>query len=566
MFTPNSIFVWNCRGAANTSFYRYCKHYVDSYKPVTLVIVEIRCDPNRLRRTFTLLGFDGFIATEVEGFAGGIVVVWKEDYLKVELQCKKFQFIHLQMCYSNGINWFFSPIYASPNEDNRGALWEDLKSIAASMNAPWLLAGDFNDISSEDEKKGGAAVSLRKCNTFKKRIEDCNLMDLGSVGSKYTWRGPIFHGGQQIFERLDRAMSNENWRLMFPDGYVKVLPRVDFSDHHPILISPADGSHPIAPKQFRFESAWLLEDSYMSMLNDCWNGDAAIHHKLYNFQKNVKKWKWDTLDQVLRQKKNIMARLAGIQNCIYNGNRYGGFRRLEKKLQRELHDILKKEELMWFKRSRAQWLNDGDRNTRYYHVKTVNRRRRNNIVMLRDTSGNWTDNAAQLQGMVNDFYKHLFALEHTSNDWADSVVSYPRLEDAELLELEADIKFEEVRRAVFSMKPWKAPGPDGFPAGFFQKSWSIVGASVYDFVVKVWSNPSAIATVNQTDICLIPKIARPEFVNQFRPISLCNTIYKVVSKIMVERLKDYIPKLVSPFQAGFVPGRNIHENILLPMR
>jgi hypothetical protein len=116
------------------------------------------------------------------------------------------------------------------------------------------------------------------------------------------------------------------------------------------------------------------------------------------------------------------------------------------------------------------------------------------------------------------------------------------------------------------MKPWKAPGPDGFPAGFFQKSWSIVGASVYDFVVKVWSNPSAIATVNQTDICLIPKIARPEFVNQFRPISLCNTIYKVVSKIMVERLKDYIPKLVSPFQAGFVPGRNIHENILLPMR
>jgi hypothetical protein len=361
-------------------------------------------------------------------------------------------------------------------------------------------------------------------------------------------------------------MSNENWRLMFPDGYVKVLPRVDFSDHHPILISPADGSHPIAPKQFRFESAWLLEDSYMSMLNDCWNGDAAIHHKLYNFQKNVKKWKWDTLDQVLRQKKNIMARLAGIQNCIYNGNRYGGFRRLEKKLQRELHDILKKEELMWFQRSRAQWLNDGDRNTRYYHVKTVNRRRRNNIVMLRDTSGNWTDNAAQLQGMVNDFYKHLFALEHTSNDWADSVVSYPRLEDAELLELEADIKFEEVRRAVFSMKPWKAPGPDGFPAGFFQKSWSIVGASVYDFVVKVWSNPSAIATVNQTDICLIPKIARPEFVNQFRPISLCNTIYKVVSKIMVERLKDYIPKLVSPFQAGFVPGRNIHENILLPMR
>jgi hypothetical protein len=117
------------------------------------------------------------------------------------------------------------------------------------MNASWLLAGDFNDIASANEKKGGAAVSVRKCNIFKKRIEDCKLMDLGSVGSKYTWRGPIFNGGQRIYERLDRALSNENWRIMFPDGYVKVLPRLDFSDHHPILISLVDGSHPIAPKQ-----------------------------------------------------------------------------------------------------------------------------------------------------------------------------------------------------------------------------------------------------------------------------------------------------------------------------
>ncbi|PNX89465.1 hypothetical protein L195_g045585, partial [Trifolium pratense] len=68
--------------AANTSFYRYCKHYVASYKPVMVVIMETRCDPNRLRRTFMLLGFDKFIATEVEGYSGGIVVAWKEDHLK----------------------------------------------------------------------------------------------------------------------------------------------------------------------------------------------------------------------------------------------------------------------------------------------------------------------------------------------------------------------------------------------------------------------------------------------------------------------------------------------------
>jgi hypothetical protein len=281
MSALNKIMVWNCRGAANTSFYRYCKHYVVSYKPVMLVIVEIRCDPNKLRRTFSLLGYDGFIATNVEGFSGGIVVVWKEECMKVELQFKKFQFIHLQVCYLNGINWFFTPIYASPNDDNRRVLWEDLKNIAASMHSPWMLAGDFNDIASEEEKKGGAVVSIRKCNIFKNRINDCNLMDLGAVGSKFTWRGPIYHGGQRIFERLDRALSNESWRLAFPDGYVKVLTRVDFSDQHPLLISPIDDSYPIAPKQFRFESAWLLEDSYLPMLTTCWQQNLSINHNLH---------------------------------------------------------------------------------------------------------------------------------------------------------------------------------------------------------------------------------------------------------------------------------------------
>jgi len=121
----------------------------------------------------------------------------------------------------------------------------------------------------------------------------------------------------------------------------------------------------------------------------------------------------------------------------------------------------------------------------------------------------------------------------------------------------------EVKRAVFSTSPWKAPGPDGFPAGFYQKSWGIVGKSVSDFVRIVWHNPQLLKDINYTDICLIPKVDQPEHIKQFRPISLCNTLYKIVSKVLTNRIKDTIANVVSPNQTGFIPGRCIRENIIV---
>jgi hypothetical protein len=223
------------------------------------------------------------------------------------------------------------------------------------MQEPWLLAGDFNDIASVEEKKGGAAASIRKCNIFRERINTCRLLDLGAMGAKYTWRGPMYHGGQRIFERLDRALCNSKWSLSFPNGFVKVLTRVDFSDHHPILISPREAPHLVAPRQFRFESAWLLESTYNDMMLASWNNGGSITNNLSNVERAIKDWKYQTIDQVLHQKREITARIGGIQQNIQRGLNRSGLIRLEKRLQDELSSVLKKEELMWYQRSRAKW-------------------------------------------------------------------------------------------------------------------------------------------------------------------------------------------------------------------
>jgi hypothetical protein len=90
-----------------------------------------------------------------------------------------------------------------------------------------------------------------------------------------------------------------------------------------------------------------------------------------------------------------------------------------------------------------------------------------------------------------------------------------------------------------------------------------MGRIICDFAKAICLHPEEVSSVNYTDICLIPKVDRPEFVSQFRPIFLCNVSYKIITKIMVNRLKQIIPKVVSPFQTGFVPGRNITENIVI---
>jgi hypothetical protein len=528
-----------------------------------LIILETRCDPIKLRRSFELLGFDEVSATEVQGYAGGIVCAWKKEDIHVNVCRKNFQFMHLRIKYPNEGWWFLTPVYASPNENTRSLLWEELKKIALSMNDPWLLAGDFNDIACAEEKRGGVIASSRKCRIFRDRINACSLIDIGAMGPKFTWRGPVYHGGQRIFERLDRALCNSQWRIMFPDGYVKVLTRLDYSDHHPIIISPKEAPHLVAPKHFRFESAWMLESNYNNMLRQSWNRDGSIVTNLINVERNIKNWKFQTIDQVLHQKKALMGRIGGIQRSLQSGRNRAGLKRLEQRLQWELNDILRKEELMWFQRSRAKWLMDGDRNTRYYHVKTVARRRKNNVIMLKDDNGQWIDDVTQLQNLSTDFYKKLFSDDQISRPWTNIGIKYPVLDPEMLSKLAEPVSIEEVRRAVFNMHPWKAPGPNGFPAGFYQRSWDIVGNAVHRFVVSVWQNPSLIADVNQTDICLIPKVTSPENIKQFRPISLCNTSYKIVSKVIVERLKECISSLISPFQTGFVPGRNIHENIIV---
>jgi hypothetical protein len=117
--------------------------------------------------------------------------------------------------------------------------------------------------------------------------------------------------------------------------------------------------------------------------------------------------------------------------------------------------------------------------------------------------------------------------------------------------------------SLWSLKAFKAPRPDGLHPGFFQKCWPIVGDSIVNEVRQIFFSGRMPEYLNRILISLIPKCLRPETLSQFRPISLCNTVYKIVTKIIVCRLRPIVGNLVSPFQAAFVPGKRGLDNVVI---
>jgi hypothetical protein len=128
--------------------------------------------------------------------------------------------------------------------------------------------------------------------------------------------------------------------------------------------------------------------------------------------------------------------------------------------------------------------------------------------------------------------------------------------------LVAEFSMEEISTTLNQMPLMKAPGPDGFLACFYKHNWVTIHQEVFSVILNFFHSGVLDGRVNTTHIALIPKKKNPEHISEFRPISLCHVVYKVISKVLANRLKLILPDLISPLQSAFIPGRLITDNIL----
>ncbi|KAJ9543676.1 hypothetical protein OSB04_023383 [Centaurea solstitialis] len=134
---------------------------------------------------------------------------------------------------------------------------------------------------------------------------------------------------------------------------------------------------------------------------------------------------------------------------------------------------------------------------------------------------------------------------------------------SEALHMIRPISDEEIRWAVFHIGNDKAPGPDGYTSKFFKSAWNIVGKDLQIAVHNFFYSGRLLKEINHTLLCFIPKVPNASRVNDFWPISCYNVLYKVISKVIAERMKPYLFQLIGPEQSAFIPGRRISDNILM---
>ena len=351
-------------------------------------------------------------------------------------------------------------------------------------------------------------------------------------------------------------MANVDWFEMFPAARSEYL-RFKGSDHRPIL-THFDLNLKRKKGIFRYDRRLSSKPEIRQLVETTWKETQdSVISKICRIRRNLIDW---TKNQAASCKEEMILNQNKLERALSD---YVPDITLIQQLQQKLDEMYAEEEAFWRQRSRIQWLHEGDKNSKFFHAVTRERRARNKFSVVEDEEGQVFYEEQQIVKAFSMFYNNLFKAGIVVENTVVQEALSPNISPEANEKLIAIPEKEEVRAAVFAINPDKAPGPVGFSAGFYQSFWDIIGDDIYadikSFFVSGHLNPRQ----NETHVRLIPKTTTAKKVSEYRPIALCTTHYKIIAKLLLKRLQPLLHSIISPSQSAFVPGRAISDNVLI---
>lgn len=501
-----------------------------------------------------------YAEVEAEGMSGGLLCVWAAECFTMEGVASNRNFQFISGVLSNSFKCVFVNVYGPTSCTDRKKVWGSIVNLSHFFTLPWCMGGDFNEIRSLGERLG-CSCRDRGMADFNNFIEELGLMDLPLLGRKFTWSKS---DNDNKWSRLDRFLVNPVWLSVYKWkqwGLSRVL-----SDHCPIMlkVDPRDWG----PKPFKFFNAWTLHPNFGVVVNDFWNRSDVqgwagyrLACKLKGLKDVLKVWNREVFGNVQESLNEVENQINTLDLLAESGTLSEEDIVRKKKLKGEFWNLSRRLEWIWLQKSRLDWTMKGDKNTKFFHSIANGRQNRNllNSLAIGDVH---IEEPGRIRIEVFNYFKNAYKEEWGSRPRLGGV-AFSVLDSVQGDFLCNPFSEEEVWQAVKACDGNKAPGPDGFNLSFIKSSWKVIKRDILQFCSEFHANSRLSKRLNTSFITLIPKVANPTGLSDYRPISLIGCIYKILAKVLAERLKKVLPLLISEVQSAFVGGRNIQDGVLI---
>ncbi|KAG7585320.1 Reverse transcriptase domain [Arabidopsis thaliana x Arabidopsis arenosa] len=506
---------------------------------------------------------------------GRIWVCWRED-ITVHILYKSSQIITCWVTSESGEQFVVSCIYASNFHADRMLLWEEIRQcdqLFVQSRVPWIVMGDFNEtLASSEHSRGTVLANVTAGRGFQALISDCELEDLSYVGPRFTWWNN--QEDNPIGKKLDRALVNGVWGQVFPSSYAS-FETCGVSDHCRCSVNFSELTQSVR-RPFKYFSYLGDLPQFGSTVQQEWDSLDPLYHSraaLFIFHRKLKTLKAplralnrEKYGDLPRRTREAFDELCACQNRALTSPSAESFAEVSEATNNWNH-LAGVEERFYRQKSRLNSLKYGDQNTAFFHRMTQTHASKNAIKRLKTQAGVTITEISDIKSeAVSHFQQFLQArpanIEEVHDDYLADLLSF-RCSATTAASLVREINAEEIKSVLFSMPSSKAPGPDGYPVEFYKSAWSIIGSDFIKAVQSFFIYGFMPRGVNATILSLIPKTTEPESIKDYRPIACCNMLYKVVSKILANRLKELLPSLIEPNQTAFIKDRLLLENVLL---
>lgn len=567
------LFFWNVRGLNDPTKHIPFVSWLNCIKPLFGALIETHIKQPFLASILsTLCPSWKFTSNHSADPDGRIIIIWR-DSINVQVLSQSRQCLTCRISFPNHQPVIYSAVYASNLSSERVDLWAELIHLQSSLDLDstnWILGGDLNQILHPSEHSASTVDAL---DSLMYQLRDCftqlGLFDLRYIGPSLTWINS--QPENPISKKLDRLMVNNSFVASFSHALATFHPP-NFSDHSPCVLDlafilPLAGTQP-----FKFQNYLTKHPGFAQLIHEAWIHAGNVSQTLAQLC-----WKLKQIKSDLRilNKENY----SKIQERVNETNRLLQIAQVQAlqdpspitfQAERDLHQkwnfLREIEEIFFRQKSRINWLREGDLNTTYFHRICQTRASYNAIRAFLSSSGTWITNPQEMMSLaVNHFQSvlgHQTSLLYTPAHWIQELTSFSLPQHLVPLMLSIPTE-EEIKSVLFKLNPNKAPGPDGLTSAFFKASWDTTGSEVVSAIRNFYATNFLPAATNTTILSLVPKFPGASKITDFRPISCLKTIYKVISRILVRKLKPMLTTMILPSQTAFVKGRLLVENTTL---